>query len=119
MPAGYILFWRKGPSSRSRSIAGAVTLGGAIPRCRERPAALRMELAYFSASSNGQIAYQGGAVAGQSQLAWYDRNGGRSRRSALRPTWPTALSHDEERLACGTFATLRAATATSGLRVRS
>jgi len=100
-PPGYILFWREGTiiaqpfDARRRQLSGEP-----FPVAENVLRLSGWSFAYFSASSDGQIAYQGGAVAGQSQLAWYDRNGREiDKVGAPADLARPRLSHDEQRLA--------------------
>ncbi|MFI5184275.1 MAG: TolB family protein, partial [Vicinamibacteria bacterium] len=100
-PPGYILFWREGSLVAQRFDAGNQSLvGDAFPVAEGVQRMVARTFAFFSISSNGLLTYQGGALAGLSQLAWYDRSGRELEKisepsDVARPR----LSHDGKRLA--------------------
>jgi eukaryotic-like serine/threonine-protein kinase len=100
-PPGYILFWREGSLLAQRFDAGTQSLvGDAFPVAEGVQRMTSRNFAFFSISANGLLTYQGGALAGLSQLAWYDRTGREIEKisepfDVSRPR----LSHDGKRLA--------------------
>ena len=100
-PPGYVLFWREGSLVAQKFDAGKQSLlGDAFPVAEGVQRLPSRNFAFFSISSNGLLTYQGGALAGLSQLAWYDRNGRELEKiSAPADVARPRLSHDGKRLA--------------------
>ncbi len=100
-PSGYVLFWREGSLVAQGFDAGKLSLLGDVFPVAEGVQRLpSRNFAFFSISSNGLLTYQGGALAGLSQLAWYDRSGRELEKiSAPADVARPRLSHDERRLA--------------------
>ncbi len=100
-PPGYVLFWREGSLVAQKFDAAKQSVtGDAFPVAENVQRLPSRNFAYFSISSNGLLVYQGGALAGQSQLAWYDRSGRELEKlSAPGDVARPRLSHDGKRLA--------------------
>ncbi|SPE30976.1 Serine/threonine protein kinase [Candidatus Sulfopaludibacter sp. SbA6] len=102
--AGVLLFVREGTlMARPFSLAGATFTGDAIPLA-EQVAMVTNAYAGFSASENGTLVYQHGAVQVIRQLAWFDRAG-----KQLAPLGepanfrPFSLSPDGKSVAVGVY----------------
>ncbi len=100
-PPGYLLFWREGSLVARQFDPKKRTLqGDAFPVAEGVQRLPARNFAFFSVSSNGLLTYQGGALAGLSQLAWYDRSGRELEKiSAPSDVARPRLSHDGKKLA--------------------
>lgn len=101
VPPGYVLFWREKILVAQPFDAGSRKVTGeAFPVAEDVRYRTGFSSAVFSASSNGTLAYHGGAGVGLSRLIWYDRQG-RSLATVGEPGEYNrpALSHSGDRLA--------------------
>ncbi|HUK87068.1 MAG TPA: hypothetical protein VLT85_05340, partial [Terriglobales bacterium] len=101
-PPGYLLFVRDGTLMAQPFNARKLELAGdAMPIAEHVAVNTGTWRGIFTASDNGVLLYQGGAVGGGSQLVWYDRNGKPGDLvlpESARYLTPT-LSPEEKRLA--------------------